>query len=78
MENWVYYRSVIDGEELRISGLNIWDHEWNNTRLWTTVKDPIYQQDRTMNIYTITAGETTITFAAGEFSNLVWGFYLPG
>jgi hypothetical protein len=76
MASWVYYQSVTYGEELLISGLNIWDHEWKNTRLWITVKDPVYQQSHTMNIYEIYCRGNNYYFPAGEFSNQVWGFYL--
>lgn len=77
MEEWHFYRSVIDGEEFRIDGLNIWDHEWKRSGENISVKDPIYQQDHVMSVYEIHEGRKVIRFAAGEFSNLVWGIYLP-
>jgi hypothetical protein len=62
---------------LTINGLNIWAYKWQQQSSFIHVKDPIYSQDHTMNIYEITDGTTTVLFAAGEFSNLIWGIYLP-
>ncbi|RYE00357.1 MAG: hypothetical protein EOP50_03785 [Sphingobacteriales bacterium] len=75
---WLFFRSVIDGEQLLIDGLNIWEYDWSNTRKTVTVKDPIYGESHVMQIYEITDNDKTVKFAAGEFSNLVWGIYLPG
>jgi len=76
-ETWQFYKSVIDGHELKIDGLNIWDHDWQDQHRSIAVKDPIYQEDHTMGVYEINAGTKTIRFAAGEFSNMVWRIYLP-
>lgn len=75
---WAFYRAVTEGEPLLIGGLDIWEQEWLEQREPVAVKDPIYQQDHTMNVYHIVDGARTIRFAAGEFSNMVWGIYLPG
>jgi len=40
------------------------------------VKDPVYGQEHTFNVYEIAEGARTAEFAAGEFSNLVYGFYV--
>ena len=76
-KKWNFYQSVVDGEELLINGLNLWGHEWKPLYYSIHVKDPLYQQDHTMEVYEITDGMVTVLFAAGEFSNLVWGVYLP-
>ncbi|WDF54209.1 hypothetical protein [Mucilaginibacter sp. KACC 22063] len=75
--NWKFYKSVIDGHDLFINGLNIWSYEWLDQKQYVWVKDPIYGEDHVMGIYEITDGVTIVRFAAGEFSNLVWGIYLP-
>ncbi len=75
-EDWQFYTSVIDGEELRINGLNIWAYPWKDLRQYLNVKDPIYGQDHVMGIYEVSDGQITVQFAAGEFSNMVWGIYL--
>lgn len=76
-DHWQFFHSVVDGEVLIIDGINVWDHQWIDLRLTLTIKDPIYGQTHAFSIYEITGPETTIRFAAGEFSNLIWGFYLP-
>ena len=77
IKKWSFHQSVIDGEELRISGLNLWAHEWKPFGSSIHVKDPLYGQDHIMGVYEISDGITTVLFAAGEFSNMVWGIYLP-
>lgn len=76
-EEWEFHSSVVDGDRLELDGLNIWDHDWIDIHLHVNVKDPIYDEDHTMNIYEISVKNTTVRFAAGEFSNMVWGIYLP-
>jgi hypothetical protein len=76
MTDWIY---VTGGRELTpvtVDGLDVWQHDW--TALASdpvTVKDPLYGQDFEFSIYTITDGRRTVTFAAGEFSNGMWGFF---
>ncbi len=78
MANWIFKIAVIDGHLCEIDGLNIWEYDWVNTREYITVKDPIYGQDHTMTIYQIVTPDQTVVFAAGEFSNMVWGIYVQG
>ena len=40
------------------------------------VKDPIYHQDHTFEVWQVEIDGQIHRFAAGEFSNCVWGFYL--
>jgi hypothetical protein len=40
------------------------------------VKDPTYGHELTFHVYEITDGSRRVEFAAGEFSNLVYGFYV--
>jgi len=74
-ENWVYITAVIDGKRFEIDGINIWDYTWTDTRRYISIKDPIYHQPYTFAIYEIDTGTKKIEFAAGEFSNCVWGIY---
>jgi hypothetical protein len=76
MENkWVHIKTILDGENFNIQGLNIWDFRWADTGQRIVVKDPLYNQEYTMNVYEIQNVDTKIIFAAGEFSNCVWGIY---
>ena len=76
MTNWQHIRTITDGERFEINGLNIWDSDWKNTEERIQIKDPLYGQDYTFTVYEIRNGLTSATFAAGEFSNCVWGIYL--
>lgn len=75
MKNWKHAKTILDGEKYEISGINIWNHSWINTGDQIKIKDPIYNQDYTFHVYRIHEGKSTIEFAAGEFSNTVWGIY---
>lgn len=75
MKNWNHTKTILDGEKYEISGLNIWEHPWINSGDRINLKDPLYQQDYTFAVYRIEEGTITIEFAAGEFSNGVWGIY---
>lgn len=73
---WEHIRTIVDGEQFDIEGLNIWDSDWKDTGERIQIKDPLYGQDFTFSVYEIVKGRTTAKFAIGEFSNCVWGGYL--
>jgi hypothetical protein len=79
MNNWKYIGAIIDGKPFKINGYNVWDYDWISLNGETiTVSDPRYGQTHKMYVYKICVeGTKEITFAAGEFSNCVWGFYEP-
>ena len=72
---WKHIKTVIDGDRFEINGLNIWDYAWVETGEKINIKDPLYVQNYTMSIFEIHKENITIRFAAGEFSNCVWGIY---
>lgn len=74
--DWKHIKTVVDGDEFQIRGLNIWEHEWERTGQKIDVKDPLYGQDYILDIYKIENKDSTVKFAAGEFSNCVWGIYM--
>ena len=55
---------------------NIFDYDWQTTGKRVKVKDPIYSQDHTFEVWQVEIDGQIHRFAAGEFSNCVWGFYL--
>lgn len=75
MTDWKHKNTVPDGEECKLNGINVWDYQWIYTGKTIAVKDPLYHQVHKMMIYEIKTDTKTVTFAAGEFSNGVWGFY---
>ncbi|WP_374446431.1 hypothetical protein [Epilithonimonas sp.] len=72
---WKFITAIPDGEPFYLDGINIWDFKWQNTNETIEVKDPLYQQDFVLDIYKINAVGKDIVFAAGEFSNCIWGIY---
>jgi hypothetical protein len=75
---WKFLQAVPEGEKLQIGGLSVWDHKWLNTPGEMVIaKDPRYGQIHRFPVYQIQAGSTRTQFAAGEFSNGIWGFYVP-
>jgi hypothetical protein len=74
--DWIFVGAVPEGQGLEINGVNVWSQKWTtvNGEL-AEVIDPHYHQPFTFSVYTIKNGESDIKFAAGEFSNMVWGFY---
>ena len=51
-------------------------YDWQTTGKRVKVKDPIYHQDHTFEVWQVEIDGQIHRFAAGEFSNCVWGFYL--
>jgi hypothetical protein len=72
---WEYLGAAPGGQSFQIGGLEVWKHEWRDTRERAPVKDPLYQQDFTFHVYEIGSPGAVVTFAAGEFSTCMWGFY---
>ena len=75
---WKYIGHCVDGATFDIAGLNVWQHEWIKVAEPDAhVKDPAYGSLFKFPVYAIEADGKRILFAAGEFSNCVWGFYVP-
>ena len=72
---WKHIKTIFDGDKYEINGLNIWDYNWERTGETIIVKDPLYGQTYSMKVYEIHRGTIKVKFAAGEFSNCVWGIY---
>lgn len=72
---WKFVKSGIEGD-CELFGVNIFDYRWKSTNQKVDVLDPIYNQKHEMTIYNADIGSKVVTFAAGEFSNCVYGFYV--
>lgn len=75
-KTWKYEKAGVDGNAT-LFGVNIFDYEWKGTNRTVKVRDPLYGNEYVFSIYTVTIKGMEQEFAAGEFSNCVWGFYLP-
>ncbi|MES2545043.1 MAG: hypothetical protein V4548_09180 [Bacteroidota bacterium] len=73
--DWKHKKTIVDSDKFEIDGLNIWDFEWQYTNEKIRVLDPQYGQSYFFNVYKIQNSGRTILFAAGEFSNCIWGIY---
>ena len=76
INNWKFNTSCIEGEPVIVDGLNLWEFKWKDTGKRVHIKDPRYGEDHTFNIFEITNESKVLRFAAGEFSNMVWGIYV--
>ena len=71
---WEFIKSGIDGNCI-LFGVNIFDYDWINTGQKIEISDPIYNRKHVFTVYNAELEFRTVTFAAGEFSNCVYGFY---
>jgi hypothetical protein len=77
---WQFVGIVLDSQPIKVCGINPWDFKWTllADEKPVIVAHPSHPSQRhKMDRWEIKDGERTITFAAGEFSNAVWGFYIP-
>lgn len=73
---WQFAGSSKEGEPFEIRGVNVWEQGWQvSAGQEAHVHDPVYGQGFVFRVYTIQDGEERVEFAAGEFSNGVWGFF---
>lgn len=72
---WEYETFGPDGQ-CKLFGVNIFDYDWKTTGKRVKVKDPVYHQDHIFEVWQVEIDGQLRRFAAGEFSNCVWGFYL--
>jgi hypothetical protein len=78
MTQWEFVGACVDGQTLTIDGVDVWSHHWVPRGEQTaSVTDPAYGQRFTFHVYEIQMGKKRVVFAAGEFSNCMWGFYIP-
>lgn len=73
--SWKFETSGLDGQ-CKLFDVNIFDYDWKSTGKRVKVQDPIYGQDHIFEIWQTEIGGQIRCFAAGEFSNCVWGVYL--
>jgi hypothetical protein len=75
---WREVGVVSEGESIVIGGIDPWKHRWESSKLTVELSHPAHKDQRhRMNVYRIVVGDSAITFAAGELSASVWGFYVP-
>ncbi len=74
-KTWQHELTGFEGNAI-LFGVNIFDYEWESTHQSVKVRDPLYGQEYKFTVYKVIINEQEYEFAAGEFSNCVWGFYI--
>ncbi|GHF23861.1 hypothetical protein GCM10017044_18040 [Kordiimonas sediminis] len=76
---WTFHWIGFEGDDCRIGGLNIWDHDWKLLKAAPLiVPHPAHPHQRhKVRQFTITDHANVVQFAAGEVSNLVYCIYIP-
>ena len=75
---WRFAWIGVEGNEVRIDGVNPWQVNWNATERRIVVPHPQYPAQRhQFEVYEIPDTDPPVVFAAGEFSYGVWGFFVP-
>ena len=74
-KTWQYETSGVEGNVI-LFGVNIFDYTWNETGEKAHVEHPQFDQDYVFPVYKTVINGEEYTFACGEFSNLVYGFYV--
>jgi len=77
-QGWRFVSIGWEGDTTDVGGVNPWDVKWPPPDGRIIVAHPSYPSQRhTMFINEVASSSPPITFAAGKFSNGVWGFYVP-
>lgn len=74
-KSWQFQFADYD-ERSELFGVPIFKQQWIDTGKHAQVIDPIYGVTHSFSIYNVVIDGVTYEFAAGEFSNCVWGFYM--
>lgn len=73
--SWKYI-GVTANDSFIIDGVDVFKEDWENTGKIAHVIDPLYNQKYAFTVWRIKKADKVITFASGEFSNNVFGFYI--
>jgi hypothetical protein len=76
---WTIVHIGVERDGFLLEGVDPWSRDWHNYgEAKVVVAHPAYPHQRhDMWVSEIRDGDRRIRFAAGEFSNGVWGFFVP-
>jgi len=76
---WRFISIGFERERVSVAGVNPWGLKWRSLQEPPiVVAHPDWPLERhQMFVYELDSPRGPIKFAAGEFSNGVWGFYVP-
>lgn len=73
---WEFIGASYGDRPFAIGGVDVFAHRWEPIDSpKAVVSDPLYGQRFEFQVFQVTESGRAIEFAAGEFSNSVWGFY---
>jgi hypothetical protein len=73
---WRYVGCGVEGQRFLIEGVDVSNHEWRPTdEPSVEVDDPHYKRQHNFDVWEVESDGRRIRFAAGEFSNCIWGYY---
>jgi hypothetical protein len=74
---WLLLHIGPEGDGVEVNGVRLWESPWMATGGRITVAHPQYPNQRhVMTTYQTDSTETEVNFAAGEFSNGAWAFFV--
>lgn len=78
--DWRAFHVGVENDAVAIAGVELWKQPWRPAGLPpVSLPHPAHlQQMHRFEIYDVGASFSSHRFAAGELSNGVWGFYVPG
>ncbi len=76
---WEFKAIVFESDPIEIAGFQPWQMTWEPVPVGSVwVAHPAHSaQQHSMTVYRLAQTRPPVFFAAGEFSNGVWGFYEP-
>jgi hypothetical protein len=77
---WKFVSIGFETSPVAVQGVDLWTYErqWVSKNEKIVVSHPSYPSERhPMFVYSLEVDGKIVTFAAGEYSNGVWGFYEP-
>ena len=77
-DGWRFVFIGLEGADVEIGGVNPWRKNWISTGRRVVVPHPQYPTERhRLQVYTVEGTDPPLVIAAGEFSNGVWGIFVP-
>ena len=75
---WRFVSIGFEGDATDVGGIDPWTVGWTSTGGHIVVAHPQYPNQRhSFPTYEVTGVTPPVRFAAGEYSNSVWGFFVP-
>lgn len=75
---WRAVGVVLGNDPIDVLGVDPWGATWRDTGEVVAARHPNWPtQVHRVPVYRVIDGLRTVTFAAGELSNQVWGFFVP-